>query len=92
MSLFTLDARLQQDSVHVIDLRLCQVRLSRDARYPWVILVPQRDGVVEIYDLSPDDQARLWQEATRLGQAMMHHYRGDVTIQVTLPDPGRPDA
>jgi diadenosine tetraphosphate (Ap4A) HIT family hydrolase len=84
MSLFTLDARLQQDSVHVIDLRLCQVRLSRDARYPWVILVPQRDGVVEIYDLSPDDQARLWQEATRLGQAMMHHYRGDKLNVATL--------
>ncbi|WP_342595421.1 HIT domain-containing protein [Salinicola lusitanus] len=81
---FTLDSRLQQDSIHVVDLPLCQVRLSRDARYPWVILIPQRAGVVEIYDLPGDDQARLWQEATRLGQAMMAFYRGDKLNIATL--------
>jgi len=84
MPTFTLDPRLQQDSIHVIDLPLCQVRLSRDARYPWVILIPQRDEVVEIYDLTPDDQARLWREATLLGQAMMRHYGGDKLNLATL--------
>lgn len=84
MTTFTLDSRLEKDSVHVIDLASCQARLSRDARYPWVVLVPQREQVVEIYDLAPDEQARLWQEATRLGQAMMRHYGGDKLNIATL--------
>ncbi|KAA0019602.1 HIT domain-containing protein [Salinicola corii] len=81
---FTLDSRLQQDSIHVVDLPLCQVRLSGDARYPWVILIPQRADVVEIYDLPGDEQVRLWQEATRLGKAMMAFYEGDKLNIATL--------
>ncbi|OLO05157.1 MULTISPECIES: HIT domain-containing protein [Salinicola] len=81
---FTLDSRLQQDSVHIIDLALCQVRLSRDARYPWVILIPQRERVVEVYELGTDEQATLWQEASQLGQAMMRHYGGDKLNIATL--------
>ncbi|OLO08038.1 hypothetical protein BTW08_09085 [Salinicola sp. MH3R3-1] len=84
MPTFTLDSRLQQDSVHVIDLALCQVRLSRDARYPWAILIPQRERVVEVYDLGADEQATLWQEASQLGQAMMSHYGGDKLNIATL--------
>lgn len=84
MPTFTLDSRLQQDSIHVVDLALCQVRLSLDARYPWAILIPQRSDVVEIYDLTAQDQARLWQEATRLGEAMMRHYGGDKLNVATL--------
>lgn len=84
MTAFTLDSRLQNDSVHVIDLAPCQVRLSRDARYPWLILIPQQGSVVEIYDLAPDEQARLWQEATQLGQAMMREYGGDKLNIATL--------
>ncbi|WP_110656569.1 HIT domain-containing protein [Salinicola halimionae] len=81
---FMLDSRLQQDSAHVIDLPLTQVRLSHDARYPWVILIPQRADVVEIYDLPADEQTRLWQEATQLGQAMMAFYGGDKLNIATL--------
>jgi len=81
---FTLDSRLQQDSVPVIDLPLNQIRLSRDARYPWVILVPQRADIVEIYDLEPDEQAQLWEQATRLGRAMMDFYSGDKLNIATL--------
>lgn len=84
MSTFTLDSRLQQDSVHVIDLASSQVRLSRDARYPWIILIPQRADIVEIYDLGPDEQSLLWQQATRLGQAMMDFYGGDKLNIATL--------
>jgi len=84
MPTFTLDSRLQQDSIHVADLTLCQARLNLDARYPWVILIPQRSEVVEIYDLTTQDQATLWREATRLGEAMMRHYGGDKLNVATL--------
>ncbi|MBL8570542.1 MAG: HIT domain-containing protein [Phreatobacter sp.] len=57
-----LDPRLAADSVPVADLALCQVRLMNDATYPWVLLVPRREGAVEIVDLAPEDRATLMDE------------------------------
>ncbi len=42
----------------------------KDARFPWLILVPRRVGMVEILDLTPDDQARLWGEITVSAEAL----------------------
>lgn len=48
-----------------------------DARYPWLILVPMRPGLREIYDLATDDQTTLWQEVTRVGETLMRETGGD---------------
>ena len=40
--MFVLDPRLQQDTWVLGDFALCQLLLSRDANYPWFILVPRR--------------------------------------------------
>ncbi len=57
-----LDPRLQSDSTFVTDLGLCQVRLSHNAAFPWIILIPRLPDVTEIIDLSPVDQQQLTQE------------------------------
>ena len=77
MSDFTLDDRLAGDSLAVLDLDLCTVRLMNDARYPWLILVPRRSDVTEPFQLSEADQAQLWQESMRLGEAMKAHFAAD---------------
>jgi diadenosine tetraphosphate (Ap4A) HIT family hydrolase len=48
---FELDSRLENDALPVGKLTLCQLRLINDARWPWLILVPMRGGLVEIHDL-----------------------------------------
>jgi diadenosine tetraphosphate (Ap4A) HIT family hydrolase len=48
-----------------------------DARYPWLILVPRRSDITEPFELSDADQAKLWQESMRLGQAMQAHFAAD---------------
>jgi diadenosine tetraphosphate (Ap4A) HIT family hydrolase len=67
---FALDARLQADTRHIASLALCDVLLMNDARFPWLVLVPRRPGMVEICDLSVGEQATLWQEANRAAQAL----------------------
>ncbi len=70
---FSLDSRLESSTLPVGDLDLCSVRLQDDARFPWLLLVPRRDGVSEITDLSEEDAATLWQEiriATRVMQEL----------------------
>ncbi|HET6432595.1 HIT family protein [Dyella sp.] len=62
MSRFVLDPRLAADSVPVIELPLCGVRLMNDARFAWLLLVPRRDGMSELHDLDAADQDRLWRE------------------------------
>lgn len=67
---FTLDPRLAADTVGVIALPLCDVRLMDDARYPWLILVPRRASLVEIADLDGETQAALWREVGQAGAAL----------------------
>lgn len=59
---FSLDSRLEADSVPVLDLPLCTVRLMNDARFPWLLLVPRRSGLAEIIDLDASDRGRLMEE------------------------------
>jgi len=67
---FTLDPRLQADTRHVAMLPLCELRLMDDARYPWLVLVPRRTGMVEIADLAEAEQAQLWREANQAAAAL----------------------
>jgi diadenosine tetraphosphate (Ap4A) HIT family hydrolase len=67
---FVLDARLDTDTRLIASLALCDVRLMNDARYAWLVLVPRRAGLVEITDLSADEQAQLWQEVNRASTAL----------------------
>lgn len=56
---FTLDPRLAADTAFVADWGLSRVLLMDDARFPWLILVPRREGLVELDDLAPDEQLQL---------------------------------
>jgi len=67
---FALDPRLQNDTQHVASLALCEVLLMDDTRFPWLVLVPRRDGMSEICDLSPDEQTQLWREVTQASQVL----------------------
>jgi diadenosine tetraphosphate (Ap4A) HIT family hydrolase/NTP pyrophosphatase (non-canonical NTP hydrolase) len=65
-----LDPRLESDSTFIIDLTLCHVRLSHNAAFPWIILIPKQDGLVELVDLTPGDQQKLMQEIALASQVM----------------------
>lgn len=67
---FTLHPTLARDTVEVTRLPLCRVLLMNDRRFPWLILVPERDSVREIHQLSPADRAALIEEIA-LGSGVM---------------------
>jgi diadenosine tetraphosphate (Ap4A) HIT family hydrolase len=62
---WSLHPQLEEDTVSISDLPLSRLLLSKDASYPWLILVPRRAGAIEIIDLDPDDRAHLM---TEIGQ------------------------
>ncbi|NNM70804.1 HIT domain-containing protein [Enterovirga aerilata] len=74
---FTLDPRLDADTLHVGDLPLCSVLLMDDARFPWLILVPRRAGLVEITDLQDADAQALMGELRMAARVMLELARPD---------------
>ena len=82
--MFVLDSRLQQDSLVLGEFSLCQLLLSKDANYPWFILVPKRAGVSELFELDAAEQQQLWQETTLLAEALKASYGADKMNVATL--------
>ena len=74
---FALDPRLAANTFVVGGTPLSQLLLMNDARYPWLILVPRRCDVTELFELSEADQAQLWRETMRLSEAMKAHFAAD---------------
>ncbi len=48
---WSLHPQLTQDTIDIGDLPLCRVLVIKDANYPWLLLVPRREGAVDIIDL-----------------------------------------
>lgn len=75
--MFVLDPRLQQDTIALGRFPLSLLLLMNDRTYPWLILVPQRAGIREIYQLDPADQQQLLRESSHLAAALAAHFRAD---------------
>jgi len=59
-----------KDSHHVKDLKLCTVRLIDNSRFPWIILVPKRKEITEIFELNKKDQILLMSEIVYCSKIM----------------------
>jgi len=74
---FELHPQLAADTFEVTRLPLCRVLLMNDANYPWLILVPQRPGLREIFELNTDEQIQLIHESSRVARLMHTHFKAD---------------
>ncbi|MEO7477651.1 MAG: HIT family protein [Lysobacteraceae bacterium] len=62
---FRMHPKLVADTVGVGPLPLSAVRLMKDARYPWLILVPRRPKLREFLELQDNEQSLLLEEIRR---------------------------
>ncbi len=67
---FTLDPRLAANTLPVAQLDLCDVRLMDDTRFGWLVLVPRRVALEEIFDLDADARVRLLAEMDQTAVAL----------------------
>ncbi|MBI5902228.1 MAG: HIT family protein [Deltaproteobacteria bacterium] len=75
--MFVLDQRLTEDTAPVRALKLCTVLLMKDSSMPWLILVPQRAGIKEVYELEAGDRLILMEEAARASRVIKALYAPD---------------
>ena len=58
-----LHPQLEKDCFILGEFTLCSLLLLNDANYPWFILVPNREEISEICQLSETDQQQLMSES-----------------------------
>ena len=68
--MFTLDPKLEADSILAGLCGGVEIRLMRDGRYFWVLLIPQRDNVLEWHDMDEALALHLTRLSTALGHAI----------------------
>ena len=68
--MYQLATTLENETLLIGYFPLSEVRLMQDARYPWVILIPRREGIIELFDLTEPDQRQLQRESLFVAQQM----------------------
>ena len=77
MSDFQLHPQLEKDCFVLGKFELCQVLLMNDSQFPWFILVPQCNGIREIYELTNEEQILLIQESSYLAKKLTEIFNAD---------------
>jgi len=72
-----LNDRLAEDCFVVGHFPLSVLLLMNDARYPWFILVPQRENISEIQQLCEADRHQLMDESCILSLALREAFAAD---------------
>jgi len=67
---FVLHPRLTADTAIVVDWTLSRVLLMNDKRFPWLVLVPRRADLHELFDLDEAARALLSNEIERAGERL----------------------
>jgi len=68
--MFKINNKFLKSSHHIIDLKLCSVRLHDNSKFPWLILIPKRKNVTDISDLNSKDQILLMKEIVFVSKFM----------------------
>jgi diadenosine tetraphosphate (Ap4A) HIT family hydrolase len=74
---FQLHHRLEQDCIAVGRFELCRLLMMNDSQYPWFILVPEREDIREIHQLSKTERIMLTEESCFLAENLAELYKAD---------------
>ena len=75
--MFKIHKKFEKTTHYIADLKLCQIRLQDNAKFPWIMLIPKRNKVSQILDLSRKDQIRLMDEIQYCSKIMKKNFPCD---------------
>ena len=64
-----------RDSHFITNLKLCSVRLIDNAKFPWIILIPNRKNINDISELNLKDQMQLMKEIVYCSKLMKKTFK-----------------
>ena len=74
---FQLHPQLQKESIVLGKFELCRLILMNDSQFPWFILVPEIEGLTEIFQMDKAQQHLLSDESAYLAEKLFKLYRAD---------------
>lgn len=74
---FQLHPQLQADTHLVSRADNCQILLMDDARFPWIVLVPEVAGIRELYELEEQQQQNTYRSILRISKTLAEHTNAD---------------
>jgi len=74
---FVLHELLQRDGIELFEFPLSKLLLMNDKQFPWFILVPKVENVLDIYQLDWQQQQQLLNESSLLSELLMQVFKGD---------------
>lgn len=75
--MFCIDERIQSTCFTLGDWPLSRVLLKNEKNYPWLILVPRKVGIQEIFQLESDERFILMEEIHQLSLVVHRYFKTD---------------
>ena len=64
-----------KDSYLITELKLCTIRLIDNSKFPWIILIPKRKKITDIFQLKKKDQNLLIKEIVFASKVMKKTFK-----------------
>ena len=64
-----------RDSYYITELKLCTIRLIDNSKFPWIILIPKRKKITDIFQLKKKDQNLLIEEIVYTSKVMKKTFK-----------------
>ena len=64
-----------KDSHFITELKLCNIRLIDNSKFPWLILIPKRKSITDIFQLRSKDQDLLMKEIVYVSKIMKKTFK-----------------
>ena len=64
-----------KDSYLIAELKLCSLRLIDNSKFPWIILVPKRKKITDIFELNKSEQNLLIKEIVYSSKIMKKTFK-----------------
>ena len=64
-----------RDSYYITELKLCTIRLIDNSKFPWIILIPKRKKITDIFQLKKKDQNLLIKEIVYASKVMKKTFK-----------------
>ena len=74
---FQLHPQLEADTHLICRTENCQILLMDDARFPWIVLVPEVADIRELYELNEQQQHQTYQSILRISKSLAEYSNAD---------------
>jgi len=74
---FSLHPQLAESTLGLGPLALSEARINNDRRFPWIILIPRREGLIGLHDLATGDLEAMMLEIRDMSRVLNEVYSPD---------------